>query len=69
MADAAAQVAKELGLSSTQIACASILQAPGVTAPIIGATKTHQLKELFDAVDIKLSRPTGMNISGGDHSR
>jgi aryl-alcohol dehydrogenase-like predicted oxidoreductase len=26
-----------------------------VTAPIIGATKTHHLKELFDAVEIKLT--------------
>jgi aryl-alcohol dehydrogenase (NADP+) len=31
------------------------MQAPGVTAPIIGATKINQLKELFDSVDIKLS--------------
>jgi aryl-alcohol dehydrogenase (NADP+) len=56
VADVAAQVAKERGVSSTQIACAWILQAPGVTAPIIGATKTPQLKELFDAVEIKLSK-------------
>ena len=56
VADVAAQVAKERGVSSTQIACAWILQAPGVTAPIIGATKTPQFKELFDAVEIKLSK-------------
>jgi aryl-alcohol dehydrogenase-like predicted oxidoreductase len=31
------------------------VQAPGVTAPIIGATKTNHLKEAFEAVDIKLS--------------
>jgi 1-deoxyxylulose-5-phosphate synthase len=56
IADAAAKVAKERGVSSTQIACAWILQAPGVTAPIIGATKTQHLKELFDAVEIKLGK-------------
>jgi 1-deoxyxylulose-5-phosphate synthase len=54
VADAVAKVAKERGVTPTQIACAWILAAPGVTAPIIGATKTHHLKELFEAVDIKL---------------
>jgi aryl-alcohol dehydrogenase (NADP+) len=55
IADAAQQVARQHGVTPTQIACAWILQAPGVTAPIIGATKIHHLKELFDAVDITLS--------------
>jgi 1-deoxyxylulose-5-phosphate synthase len=51
----AQKVAKEHGVTPTQIACAWILQAPGVTAPIIGATKTHHLTQIFAAVDIKLS--------------
>jgi aryl-alcohol dehydrogenase (NADP+) len=55
VADAVADVARERGVTPTQVACAWIMQAPGVTAPIIGATKTHHLKELFDAVDMKLS--------------
>jgi aryl-alcohol dehydrogenase (NADP+) len=55
VAEAAQQIGKDRGVSATQIACAWILQAPGVTAPIIGATKINQLKELFDSVDIKLS--------------
>jgi len=42
------------GVSPTQIACAWILAAPGVTSPIVGATKTRHLVELFEAVDIKL---------------
>jgi 1-deoxyxylulose-5-phosphate synthase len=54
VSDAVADVARERGVTPTQVACAWILQAPGVTAPIVGATKTHHLKELFDAVDIKL---------------
>jgi aryl-alcohol dehydrogenase-like predicted oxidoreductase len=33
-----------------------MLQAPAVTAPIIGATKAHHLKELIDAVDIRLTK-------------
>ena len=51
----AEQIARERGVTATQIACAWILQAPGVTAPIIGATKVHHLKESFAAVDIALS--------------
>ena len=55
VAAAVEQVAKQRGVSPTQIACAWILQAPGVTAPIIGATKIPHLKELFAAVEIQLS--------------
>jgi aryl-alcohol dehydrogenase (NADP+) len=55
VAAVAQKIAKEHGVTPTQIACAWILQAPGVTAPIIGATKTHHLKQAFEAVDIKLT--------------
>jgi aryl-alcohol dehydrogenase-like predicted oxidoreductase len=51
----AQKIAKEQGVTPTQTACAWILQAPGVTAPIIGATKTHHLKQAFESVDVKLS--------------
>jgi aryl-alcohol dehydrogenase-like predicted oxidoreductase len=53
--DAVAEVASRRGVSLAQVACAWVLQAPGVTAPIIGATKPHHLKELIAAVDLKLS--------------
>jgi aryl-alcohol dehydrogenase-like predicted oxidoreductase len=55
IATVAQKVAKVHGVTPTQVACAWILQAPGVTAPIIGATKTHHLKQILEAVDIKLS--------------
>jgi aryl-alcohol dehydrogenase-like predicted oxidoreductase len=55
IADAVAEVAKQRGASPAQVACAWVLQAPGVTAPIIGVTKPHHLKELISAVDIGLS--------------
>jgi aryl-alcohol dehydrogenase (NADP+) len=55
VAAAVEKVAKQRGVTPTQVACAWILQAPGVTAPIIGATKIPHLKELFAAVDITLS--------------
>ena len=54
VADAVAEVARQRGVSSAQVACAWVLQAPGVTAPIIGSTKPQQLKELIAAVDIAL---------------
>ncbi|HVA81891.1 MAG TPA: aldo/keto reductase [Candidatus Binataceae bacterium] len=49
------KLAKTRGLTPSQIACAWILAAPAVTAPIIGATKLKHLKEAIDAVEIKLS--------------
>jgi aryl-alcohol dehydrogenase-like predicted oxidoreductase len=49
------KIAQERGVTPTQLACAWILQSPGVAAPIIGATKLHHLKQILEAVDIKLS--------------
>jgi 1-deoxyxylulose-5-phosphate synthase len=49
------KVAKQRGVAPSQIACAWILQAPGVSAPISGATKLKHLKESIEAVSIKLS--------------
>jgi aryl-alcohol dehydrogenase-like predicted oxidoreductase len=56
VADAAAAIARERGVTPAQIACAWILQAPGVTAPIIGATKLNHVKELIAAAEIKLNK-------------
>jgi 1-deoxyxylulose-5-phosphate synthase len=56
VADAAAAIARERGVTPAQVACAWILQAPGVTAPIIGATKLNHVKELIAAADIKLNK-------------
>ena len=55
VADAVAETARQRGVSAAQVACAWILQAPGVTTPIIGATKLQHLKELIADVDLKLS--------------
>ena len=59
IAAVAQKIANEHGVTPTQIACAWILQAPGVTAPIVGATKTHHLQQAFEAVDIKLTAEGG----------
>ncbi|HZO82882.1 MAG TPA: aldo/keto reductase [Candidatus Binataceae bacterium] len=56
VADAAVRIARERGVTPAQVACAWILRAPGVTAPIVGATKLNHVKELIAAVDIKLTK-------------
>ncbi len=55
VADAVASAAKQRGVSAAQVACAWVLQAPGVTSPIIGATKTQHLRDLIASVELKLS--------------
>ncbi len=55
IADRLAEVARARGLSNMQIALAWILSKPGITAPIIGASKPHHLEEALAAVSIKLS--------------
>src|ERR1051326_442465 len=55
VAAAVADVAKQRGVTAAQVACAWVLQAPGITAPIVGATKAEHLKQLIAAVDLKLT--------------
>ena len=55
VADRAAELAKTRGVTPSQTALAWILNQPGITAPIIGATKMNHLEEAIGAVDIKLS--------------
>jgi aryl-alcohol dehydrogenase (NADP+) len=53
--DRAVELAKKRGISSAQIALAWILNKPGVTSPIIGASKMSHLDEAIAALDIQLS--------------
>jgi aryl-alcohol dehydrogenase-like predicted oxidoreductase len=48
-------VAEARGVSRAQVALAWMLAKPGITAPIIGATKAHHLADAIAAVDLKLS--------------
>jgi aryl-alcohol dehydrogenase (NADP+) len=52
--DAVSAVAKARGVSNAQVALAWLMQQPGVTAPIIGASKPHHLEEAVAAVSLKL---------------
>ena len=54
--DRVAELAKRRGVAPAPLALAWLLHQPGVTAPIIGATKLHQLEEAVAALDIQLSR-------------
>jgi aryl-alcohol dehydrogenase-like predicted oxidoreductase len=56
VAETVGTIARQRGVTPAQIACAWILQAPGVTAPIVGATKAHHLRELIATVDISLGK-------------
>jgi 1-deoxyxylulose-5-phosphate synthase len=47
-------LAKKRGVSNAQIALAWMLHKPGITAPIIGATKPHHLDDAIKALQIKL---------------
>lgn len=51
----AAEMAEQHGVSTAQIALAWLLHKPGITAPIIGASKLYQLEEAAAAVEITLS--------------
>jgi len=53
--DRVVELADKRGVKPTQIALAWLLHQPGVTAPIIGASKPHHLPEAVAALEIKLS--------------
>ncbi len=53
--DRVGAIAAARGVSRGQVALAWILAKPGVTAPIIGATKIEQLNESVAALDLELS--------------
>jgi 1-deoxyxylulose-5-phosphate synthase len=53
--DAVEAMAKERGVPPAQLALAWLLHKPGVTAPIIGASKPHHLEDAVAALEIKLS--------------
>src|SRR2546429_10004109 len=54
--DCVLQVAADRGLPPAQVALAWLLHKPGVTAPIIGATKPHHIDDAIAAISVKLSK-------------
>jgi aryl-alcohol dehydrogenase-like predicted oxidoreductase len=53
--DVVRAVAAERGLPPARIALAWLLDRPGVTAPIIGATRTQHLTDAVEAVRVRLT--------------
>jgi 1-deoxyxylulose-5-phosphate synthase len=53
--DRATEVASERGVPSAQIALAWLLHKPGVTAPLVGATKIEHLEDALAAERLALS--------------
>jgi aryl-alcohol dehydrogenase-like predicted oxidoreductase len=53
--DRAAEVAGERGVPAAQVALAWLLGRPGVTAPIVGATKLGHLEDALAAADLSLT--------------
>jgi aryl-alcohol dehydrogenase-like predicted oxidoreductase len=53
--DRVAEVAGRRGVPSAQVALAWLLQRPGVTAPIVGATKLSHLEDAIAAEQLELS--------------
>jgi aryl-alcohol dehydrogenase-like predicted oxidoreductase len=52
--DRVVELAKNRGVAPAQIALAWLLHQPGVTAPIIGASKLHHLEDAIAAIDLTL---------------
>jgi aryl-alcohol dehydrogenase (NADP+) len=53
--DCLESVARDRGVKPAQIALAWLLHRPGVTSPILGASKMYQFEEALEAMTIALS--------------
>ena len=58
IADRVAEVAKRLGVAPAVVALAWLLAKPGVTAPIVGASKMSHLDDALSALDVALDAET-----------
>jgi aryl-alcohol dehydrogenase-like predicted oxidoreductase len=55
VAERNAEIAREKGVSPAQVALAWLLAQPGVTAPIVGASKMEHLQQAVEALAVTLS--------------
>jgi aryl-alcohol dehydrogenase-like predicted oxidoreductase len=53
--DAVERIARERGVCMSEVALAWLLARPGITAPIVGATKLEHLEAALRAVDLQLT--------------
>jgi aryl-alcohol dehydrogenase-like predicted oxidoreductase len=52
------EVAERVGVKPAQVALAWVLGLPGVTLPIVGASKPHHLKDALGALEVTLDAET-----------
>jgi aryl-alcohol dehydrogenase-like predicted oxidoreductase len=55
IADRVVQVARQKAVLPIQVALAWVVQQPGISAPIVGASRLEQLDQLIDGLSVKLS--------------
>jgi aryl-alcohol dehydrogenase-like predicted oxidoreductase len=55
VADRLGQIAERRGIPRAQVALAWLLGKPGVTAPIVGASKAHHLEDAVAALSVRLA--------------
>ncbi len=53
--DAVGEVAEAIGASRAAVALAWLLAKPGITSPIIGASKPHHLQDALAALEVRLT--------------
>lgn len=53
--DCVGKIAEGRGIPRAQVALAWLLAQPGITSPIVGATKPHHLDDAVAAVDVRLT--------------
>jgi aryl-alcohol dehydrogenase-like predicted oxidoreductase len=53
--DRLSEISQKRGIAPAQVALAWLLGKPGVTAPIVGATKPHHLEDAVAALSVQLS--------------
>lgn len=66
--EAVCKAASGLGLTPTQVALTWVRDAPGVTAPLLGARNPEQLKQCLDACEVELPAAIASaldDVSGG----
>ena len=54
MVDRVSEIAHKRGIPNAQVALAWLLHQPGVTAPIVGASKMQHLDDAVAALSVKL---------------
>ncbi len=57
------EIAQNRGVSNAQIALAWVLAQPGITAPIVGASKMQHLEDAVSALELKLSEEELKSLS------